>query len=146
MKSRHQYLHFSCYFIFLLIVIVTIIVPAQAVCCAQQAQPPGDTLRPVCADTQHESGVDLAFDALMDLEENSDLSTFMKTFLEEGAETAVELWTSLDETTVATNSATQRVLRCSSPSKMFASKLNLHLFRDKTLYQTTTTGKKSSSP
>ena len=65
-----------------------------------------------CADTQHESGVDLAFDALMDLEENSDLSTFMKTFLEEGAETAVELWTSLDETTVATNSATQRVLRC----------------------------------
>ena len=125
--------------------IVTIIVPAQAVC-AQQAQPPGDTLRAVCADTQHESGVDLAFDALMDLEENSDLSTFMKTFLEEGAETAVELWTSLDETTVATNSATQRVLRCSSPSKMFASKLNLHLFRDKTLYQTTTTGKKSSSP
>ena len=120
--------------------IVTIIVPAQAVCCAQQAQPA------VCADTQHESGVDLAFDALMDLEENSDLSTFMKTFLEEGAETAVELWTSLDETTVATNSATQRVLRCSSPSKMFASKLNLHLFRDKTLYQTTTTGKKSSSP
>ena len=100
----------------------------------------------MCADTQHESGVDLAFDALMDLEENSDLSTFMKTFLEEGAETAVELWTSLDETTVATNSATQRVLRCSSPSKMFASKLNLHLFRDKTLYQTTTTGKKSSSP
>ena len=59
-----------------------------------------------------ESGVDMAFDALMDLEENSDLSTFMKTFLEEGAETAVELWTSLDETTVATNSATQRVLRC----------------------------------
>ena len=83
---------------------MTIIVQAQAVC-AQQAQPPGDTLR-------HESGVDLAFDALMDLEENSDLSTFMKTFLEEGAETAVELWTSLDETTVATNAATQRVLRC----------------------------------
>ena len=49
---------------------------------------------------------------LMDLEENSDLSTFMKTFLEEGAETAVELWTSLDEITVATNAATQRVLRC----------------------------------
>ena len=93
-----------------------------------------------------ESGVDMAFDALMDLEENSDLSTFMKTFLEEGAETAVELWTSLDETTVATNSATQRVLRCSIPSKIFTSKLNLHLFRDKTLYQTTTTGKKSSSP
>ena len=91
--------------------IVKIIVQAQAVC-AQQAQPPGDTLRPVCADTKHESGVDLAFDALMDLEENSDLSTFMKTFLEEGAETAVELWTSLDETTVATNAATQRVLRC----------------------------------
>ena len=91
--------------------IVTIIVQALAVC-AQQVQPPGDTLRPAGADTKHESGVDLAFDALMDLEENSDLSTFMKTFLEEGAETAVELWTSLDEITVATNAATQRVLRC----------------------------------
>ena len=61
-------------------------------------------------ESKDESGVDLAFDALMDLEENSDLSNFMKTFME-GSNSAQELWTSLDDTTVQTHAATEQILR-----------------------------------
>ena len=61
-------------------------------------------------ETEFESGVDLAFDALMDLEENSDLSNFMKTFMD-GSSNAQELWTTLDGSTVQTNVATQQILR-----------------------------------
>ena len=32
-----------------------------------------------------DSGVDMAFDALMNLEENSDLATFMKSYMKRGA-------------------------------------------------------------
>ena len=57
-----------------------------------------------------ESGVDLAFDALMDLEENSDLSNFMKVFIE-GSGDALDLWSSLDCGLFSTNKATMEVLR-----------------------------------
>ena len=57
-----------------------------------------------------ESGVDMAFDALMDLEENSDLSNFMKTFIE-GSGDSLELWSSLDGGAVITSKATEEVLR-----------------------------------
>ena len=57
-----------------------------------------------------ESGVDLAFDALMDLEENADLSNFMKAFIE-GSGDALDLWSSLDCGLVSTNKATMEVLR-----------------------------------
>ena len=57
-----------------------------------------------------ESGVDMAFDALMNLEENSDLSNFMKTFIE-GSGDSLELWSSLDDGTVITSKATEKVLR-----------------------------------
>ena len=42
-----------------------------------------DQLELPCELQLPESGVDMAFDALMDLEKNSDLSTFMKTFIED---------------------------------------------------------------
>merc|ERR1712227_748206 len=61
-------------------------------------------------ESKDESGVDLAFDALMDLEENSDLSNFMKTFMD-GSSSTQELWTSLDDTTVQTHAATEQILR-----------------------------------
>ena len=57
-----------------------------------------------------ESGVDLAFDALMDLEENSDLSNFMKVFIE-GSGDALDLWSSLDCGLFSTNKATMELLR-----------------------------------
>ena len=57
-----------------------------------------------------ESGVDMAFDALMDLEENSDLSNFMKTFVEDAGD-SLELWSSLGCGAVSTNKATLEVLR-----------------------------------
>lgn len=57
-----------------------------------------------------ESGVDMAFDALMDLEENSDLSNFMKTFVEDAGD-SLELWSSLECGAVSTNKATLEVLR-----------------------------------
>ena len=55
-----------------------------------------------------ESGVDMAFDALMDLEENSDLSSFMKNF--DYSEDPSDIWTQLDDNTLITNKATQQVL------------------------------------
>ena len=55
-----------------------------------------------------ESGVDMAFDALMDLEENSDLSNFMKNF--DYSEDPSDIWTQLDDNTLVTNKATQQVL------------------------------------
>ena len=61
-------------------------------------------------ESKDESGVDLAFDALMDSEENSDLSNFMKTFLD-GSSSAQELWTKLDGSTVQTHAATQQILK-----------------------------------
>ena len=57
-----------------------------------------------------ESGVDMAFDALMDLEENSDLSNFMKTFVEEAGD-YLELWSSLGSGAVNMNKATAEILR-----------------------------------
>ena len=57
-----------------------------------------------------ESGVDMAFDALMDLEENSDLSQFMKTFLISSSGSMEELWT-VENNTVRTNTETESVLR-----------------------------------
>ena len=57
-----------------------------------------------------ESGVDMAFDALMDLEENSDLSNFMKNF-DEGSGDFLDLWSSLDSSLACTNKATAEVLR-----------------------------------
>ena len=55
-----------------------------------------------------ESGVDMAFDALMDLEENSDLSSFMKNF--DYSEDPSDIWTQLDDNTLITNKATKQVL------------------------------------
>ena len=55
-----------------------------------------------------ESGVDMAFDALMDLEENADLVDFMKNHQESGEEFA-EIW-SLGSGNV-TNKNTGQTLR-----------------------------------
>ena len=38
-----------------------------------------------------DSGVDMAFDALMNLEENSDLATFMKSYMKRGANSDCQL-------------------------------------------------------
>ena len=60
--------------------------------------------------SQHkESGVDMAFDALMDLEENSDLSNFMKTFMT-NSDSMEELWT-MENNTIRTHKETETVLR-----------------------------------
>ena len=57
----------------------------------------------------HESGVDMAFDALLDLEKNSDLSDFMKNYM--GSSDSMEsLWT-VDNNKLRTNSVTESVLR-----------------------------------
>ena len=42
--------------------------------------------------SRNESGVDMAFDALMDLEENSDMSSFLKKYID-GSDNAQDLWT-----------------------------------------------------
>ena len=57
----------------------------------------------------HESGVDMAFDALMDLEKNSDLSDFMKNYIE-SSDTMESLWT-VNNNKLRTNSETESVLR-----------------------------------
>ena len=56
-----------------------------------------------------ESGVDMAFDALMDLEENSDLSHFMKTYISSTG-SMEELWR-MENNTVRTHIETESVLR-----------------------------------
>ena len=38
-----------------------------------------------------DSGVDMAFDALMNLEENSDLATFMRSYMKRGANSDCQL-------------------------------------------------------
>ena len=57
-----------------------------------------------------ESGIDMAFDAFMDLEENSDLSQFMKTYLVAGSGNMEELWR-MEKNTIRTNAETESVLR-----------------------------------
>ena len=59
--------------------------------------------------SHHESGVDMAFDALMELEKNSDLSDFMKNYTG-GSDSMENLWT-VDNNTLITNSQTESVLR-----------------------------------
>ena len=56
-----------------------------------------------------ESGVDMAFDALMDLEKNSDLSDFMKNYIE-STDNMESLWT-VENNKLKTNSETESVLR-----------------------------------
>ena len=57
------------------------------------------------------SGVDMAFDALMDLEENSDMSSFLKKYIE-GSENAQELWTlGADGGSLFTNKAVHETLK-----------------------------------
>ena len=63
----------------------------------------------LCQDPLHESGVDMAFDALMDLEKNSDLSDFMKNYIE-SSDTMESLWT-VNNNKLRTNSETESVLR-----------------------------------
>jgi len=58
---------------------------------------------------KNESGVDMAFDALMDLEENSDLSHFMKTYISSTG-SMEELWR-MENNTVRTHIETESVLR-----------------------------------
>ena len=57
----------------------------------------------------HESGVDMAFDALMDLEKNSDLSDFMKNYIE-SSDTMESLWR-VNNNKLRTNRETASVLR-----------------------------------
>ena len=57
----------------------------------------------------HESGVDMAFDALMDLEKNSDLSDFMRNYIE-SSDTMESLWR-VDNNKLRTNRVTEGVLR-----------------------------------
>eukprot|EP00092_Neocalanus_flemingeri_P065909 GFUD01080223.1.p1 GENE.GFUD01080223.1~~GFUD01080223.1.p1 ORF type:complete len:579 (-),score=160.71 GFUD01080223.1:70-1806(-) len=61
-------------------------------------------------DNMKESGVDMAFDAFMDLEENADLATFMKSHME-GSEDVQELWTVNSQKEVVTNRWTSQILR-----------------------------------
>ena len=60
---------------------------------------------------EKESGVDMAFDALLDLEENSDLSNFMKNFTNNNSDDPCDIWRILDDNSYETNKATQDVLR-----------------------------------
>eukprot|EP00092_Neocalanus_flemingeri_P060121 GFUD01072021.1.p1 GENE.GFUD01072021.1~~GFUD01072021.1.p1 ORF type:complete len:585 (+),score=163.35 GFUD01072021.1:30-1757(+) len=62
------------------------------------------------SDNMKESGVDMAFDAFMDLEENADLATFMKSHME-GSEDVQELWTVNSQKEVVTNQWTSQILR-----------------------------------
>ena len=57
-----------------------------------------------------ESGVDMAFDAMMDLEENADLANFMKSHLDV-AEDVEELWRINSHKDVGTNQWTGQILR-----------------------------------
>ena len=57
-----------------------------------------------------ESGVDLAFDAMMDLEENADLANFMKSHLDV-AEDVEELWKINSDKEIITNQWTGQILR-----------------------------------
>ena len=59
------------------------------------------------SDNKKESGVDMAFDALMDLEDNVDLANFMKTHME-GSD---ELWSLDSHKEVVTNQWTGKILR-----------------------------------
>ena len=58
---------------------------------------------------QLDSGVDMAFDALMDLEKNSDLSDFMKNYIE-STDSMESLWT-VENNKLRTNTETESVLR-----------------------------------
>ena len=57
-----------------------------------------------------ESGVDMAFDAMMDLEENADLANFMKSHLDV-AEDVEELWKINSDKEIITNQWTGQILR-----------------------------------
>ena len=61
-------------------------------------------------ENEKESGVDMAFDALMNLEENADLANFMKSHLSSG-EDMQELWTINSYKEVITNPWTGHILR-----------------------------------
>ena len=61
-------------------------------------------------ETEEESGVDMAFDALMNLEENSDLANFMKSHLSGGTDLQ-DLWTINSYKEVITNQYTGQILR-----------------------------------
>ena len=61
-------------------------------------------------ENEKESGVDMAFDALMNLEENADLTNFMKSHLSSG-EDMQELWTINSYKEVITNPWTGHILR-----------------------------------
>ena len=63
----------------------------------------------VAQSPHNESGVDMAFDALMDLEKNSDLSDFMKNYIE-SSDTMESLWR-VDNNKLRTNRVTEGVLR-----------------------------------
>ena len=70
----------------------------------------GDMKNISLAQSPHqESGVDMAFDALMDLEKNSDLSDFMKNYI--GSSDSMEnLWI-VENNKLRTNLVTESVLR-----------------------------------
>ena len=57
-----------------------------------------------------ESGVDMAFDAMMDLEENADLANFMKSHLDV-AKDVQELWRINSDKEIITNQWTSDILR-----------------------------------
>ena len=57
-----------------------------------------------------ESGVDMAFDAMMDLEENADLANFMKSNLDV-AKDVEELWSINSDKEIITNLWTGQILR-----------------------------------
>ena len=61
-------------------------------------------------ENEKESGVDMAFDALMNLEENADLANFMKSHLSSGGDVQ-ELWTINSYKQVITNPWTGQILR-----------------------------------
>ena len=61
--------------------------------------------------SRNESGVDMAFDALMDLEENSDMSSFLKKYID-GSDNAQDLWTlGADGESLFANKAVHETLR-----------------------------------
>ena len=61
-------------------------------------------------DSTKESGVDMAFDALMDLQENADLVNFMKSHMDD-TDDVQELWTINSHKEVITNQWTGQILR-----------------------------------
>ena len=65
----------------------------------------------VSTHSRNESGVDMAFDALMDLEENSDMSSFLKKYID-GSDNAQDLWTlGADGESLFANKAVHETLR-----------------------------------